>query len=321
MKILKIPLKLLLISALALLLVFSGLLGLLLTDEKIRQPLEALTIEPEKLDLTQRDEFQVQLSNEQRIYYDVVLHDKNLDTIRFTISLPKERGDKKLPLMFVLGGLEIGRQSLGYIKEHGHNAIISFEYPYSPEYWYEGMSMIEIAAIRRAVLLVPSQMLSVMKWVSNQEWADPERLSLLGYSFGALFVPAVQRYAQANSLHIPTTVIAYGGTNVYQLLMTNIKIMPLWVRSVLGYLAAKAIWAIEPALHLPHLEGHFLIVNGKYDTQIPESSWRELQKLTPPEKKIINLEADHMRPSRPELTARLVAISRQWLLEKGAINP
>ena len=160
--------------------------------------------------------------------------------------------------------------------------------------------MIEIAAIRKAVLLVPSQMLAVMRWVLDQEWADPKRYSLLGYSFGAMFVPAVQRYAQANALEIPTTVIAYGGTDVYRLLMSNIKITPMWVRSALGYLAAKAIWAIEPALHLPYLEGQFLIINGKYDTQIPESSWRNLQKITPPEKTIINLETDHMRPSRPE---------------------
>ena len=314
-------LKPLLIASLASLIAISGLVGLLLIDEKIRQSLEALTIEPENLVLSRRDEFPVQLTNEHRVFHDVALHDENLNTIRFTISLPKERGDEKLPVMFVLGGLEVGRENLGYIKEHGRNAYISYEYPYSPEYWYEGMSVIEIAAIRKAVLLVPSQMLAVMRWVLDQEWADPKRYSLLGYSFGAMFVPAVQRYAQANALEIPTTVIAYGGTDVYRLLMSNIKITPMWVRSALGYLAAKAIWAIEPALHLPHLEGQFLIINGKYDTQIPESSWRNLQKITPPEKTIINLEADHMRPSRPELTAKLVGISRRWLLEKGAIDP
>jgi hypothetical protein len=157
--------------------------------------------------------------------------------------------------------------------------------------------------------------------VFDQEWADQSRYSLLGYSFGAIFVPTVQRYAQANSLHVPTTVMAYGGTEIYRLLMSNIKLNPRWVRPALSYLAAKAIWPMEPALHLPHLQGRFLILNGKYVTQIPESSWRELQSITPPEKKIINLEADRMRPSRPELTDKLVSISRRWLLEQGAIDP
>jgi hypothetical protein len=313
--------KPLLIAALASLLVLSGLVGLLLFDHKIRQPLEVLIIEPENLVLSQIDQQPVQLRNEQRVYHNVVLQDENLGIIRFTISLPKERTDKKLPVIFVLGGLEIGRESLGYIKDQGQNAYVSYEYPYSPEYWYEGMTLIEIAAIRKAVMLVPSQMLAVMNWVLSQEWADTTRYSLLGYSFGAIFVPTVQRYAQINSLDIPTTVIAYGGTDIYRLLMSNIKITPLWLRSVLGYLAARAIWPMEPDLHLPHLEGRFLILNGLYDTQIPESSWRELQRITPSEKKIINLEADHMRPSRPELTDRLVRISRRWLLEQGAINP
>ena len=87
----------------------SGLVGLLLIDGKIRQSLEVLTIEPENLVLSRRDEFPVQLTNEHRVYQDVALHDEHLNTIRFTISLPKERGDEKLPMMFVLGGLEIGR--------------------------------------------------------------------------------------------------------------------------------------------------------------------------------------------------------------------
>jgi hypothetical protein len=311
----------LLVTALAALLVVCGLVGWLLIDNKIRQPLRVIALEPVNPAVSHTEEYPVQLGHEQRVYHELLLKDEKLGTISFTVSLPSDRAGEKLPVLFVLGGLEVGQESLGYIKKQGRNAYVAFEYPYSPEYWYKGMTVIELLAIRKAVLLVPPQMLAVMRWALEQEWADATRFSLLGYSFGAIFVPTVQRYAQTSSMEIPTTVIAYGGTDIYQLLMSNIKILPMWLRSVLGYLTARAIWPMEPHLHLPHLKGRFLIINGKYDTQIPESSWRELQRITPAEKKIINLEADHMRPSRPELTARIVAISRRWLLDQGAINP
>ena len=208
-------------------------------------------------------------------------------------------------MLFVLGGLEIGRESLGYIKEQGQNAYVSYEYPYSPEYWYEGMTLIEIVAIRKAVLLVPSA--NASRYEMGIEIRSG-RIRPGTVYWDTVSVPYLcpRSSTTPRQMHwsIPTTVIAYGGTDIYRLLMSNIKITPLWLRSVLGYLAARAIWPMEPDLHLPHLKGRFLILNGLYDTQIPESSWRELQRITPSEKKIINLEADHMRPSRPELTDR-----------------
>lgn len=258
---------------------------------------------------------------ERRIYKDMALFARQLDTIRITISFPENMTDRQLPVVFIMGGLEIGRKSLSYINRHGQNVLISYEYPYSPEYWYDGMPLFEIIQIQKAVLAVPAQMTAIMDWTLQQAWADSSRIHVLGYSFGAIFVPAVQHLVQSKNIKIKSTILAYGGANIQQLLMINLKIEPQWLKTLSAFLAAHSIRAVEPELHLPYLKGRFFIINGKYDKQIPVQSYRQMQKLTPQPKTIKNLEAGHLHPRNPDLIRQVVNLSKEWLLQNGCINP
>jgi alpha/beta superfamily hydrolase len=258
---------------------------------------------------------------EKRIFEDTELLARQLDTMRITISFPEDMTDRRFPVVIIMGGIEIGRKSLSYIKRHGQNILISYEYPYSPEYWYDGMALLEIIQIQKAVLIVPSQIAGIMDWTLQQTWADTSRINLLGYSFGAVFVPAAHHLVQTKNIKIKSTVLAYGGANIQQLLMTNLKIKPQWLKTLSAFLAAHSIRAMEPELHLPYLKGRFFIINGKYDNQIPVQSYRQLQELTPQPKTIMNLEAGHLHPGNPDLMRQVVDLSTEWLLQNGYINP
>jgi pimeloyl-ACP methyl ester carboxylesterase len=78
---------------------------------------------------------------------------------------------------------------------------------------------------------------------------------------------------------------------------------------------------MEPAHHLPHLNGRFLVVRGDQDTRIPAELSRGLAALTPEPKQVVTLEAGHMDPRDPELTANVVRISQDWLVRHGVIEP
>jgi Prolyl oligopeptidase family len=244
-----------------------------------------------------------------------------LDSMFVTISLPDSIPVEGLPVMIVLGGLEIGRESLKYIPAQGPNIIMAYQYPYHPRYWYDKSKITQIPVIQEAVMKVPAQVVALADWAKRQVWSDKNRLSVLGYSFGAFFVPAIYHLADHHQLVLGPAVMAYGGVDMYAVMINNLKFMSGLPRMLVAWTATTAIYPMEPALHLPYLKGEFLVINGRMDRQIPEACWQRFQQLTPSPKTIMVLEAGHMHPSKPELTLRVVELSRQWLLEHNAINP
>ncbi|MGD9898109.1 MAG: alpha/beta hydrolase family protein [Calditrichaceae bacterium] len=306
------------IAVFAIIVIFTAWLIL---DEKLRDPVKILQRDFEINEITEASRYMIPIGNTERFYKDMVMTAGNRDTIRFTISMPHLMPEEPLPLIFIMGGLEIGRNSLKYIPEHGNNILIAYEYPYSPKYWYDGMDIEQIPVIRNAVIQAPAQMAAVISWAAKQTWADREKINLLGYSFGALFVPAVQHLSQNDEIIIRSTILAYGGADIYRLLNNNLKIKPEWVKSITAYLASKAIWPVEPALHLPNLKGKFLVINGDQDHQIPSISSEKMRMLTPEPRTIITLNEGHMHPDKPELTAKIIDISRKWLSEMKTVNP
>lgn len=286
----------------------------------LRDPLDFLDPPMSALQVVQDSVFSDRLIPEPRTYHKLVFSDNDHETVQCIMSLPESLSGDKLPVLIILGGLEVGIQNLKHIPDPGNNAIIIYQYPYHPRYWYYGSAVREIPVIRNSVLRVPAQVLALYRWVGRQNWADSSRINLAGYSFGALFVPAILHLTQHHNGHFPHAVISYGGADLYHLLAHNMTNLNQPWRGLVSHLAITAIRGIEPALHAPHIRSDVLLINGTMDSQIPESCWRLLHRLIPRPKQIIMLEEGHMDPRKTELTIKLVQITREWLLGRGAIN-
>lgn len=259
-------------------------------------------------------------NNETRQYLQITFQRNKADTFCVTISRPVKATPPRLPVIVLLGGLEIGRHSLNYIPKHGQNIIVAYEYPYRPKYWYEGTPLQQIPLIRQSVLVVPGQVSQLVDWLHQQSWADTNRISLLGYSFGALAVPSVLRIMQLHQIKIDGAIMAYGGANLCKILKANLKTIPSYFRPIVAGLASLAIRPVEPALHLPHLKGKFLLINGQFDHQIPAPCWRTLHQLTPQSKKIILLKEGHLHPRKKALIQKVITLSYKWLAQNKLIH-
>ena len=145
--------------------------------------------------------------------------------IRVALSLPMGP-ERPLPVVVILGGLDVGRESLRYVETHGPNALVAFAYPRPTQDLYDGKPLFKLPRIRRAALAVPSQVCALLAWIRVQAWADPQRVSLLGYSFGTMFVPAAARVAQVRGIPFRTLVMAYGGADLPGLLAANSDLRP-----------------------------------------------------------------------------------------------
>ncbi|MDX1295230.1 MAG: hypothetical protein R3302_03120, partial [Sulfurimonadaceae bacterium] len=178
----------------------------------------------------------------------------------------------------------------------------------------------ELPEVRSSMLKVPSQALTLYEWVIEQPWAEEGRVSFAGYSFGAMFLPAVFHLGQSQGIPLNPAVMAYAGVDISDLLYTNMDTFSSPWRDLLAWLGETAIYGVEPERHMPHVKNEFLLINGTKDHQVSTYSWKKLHELTPEPKTIIILEEGHMHPKKPELTKKLVKISKAWFRERGLIN-
>lgn len=314
-------LRRLLMIGLLLLLVAGALLGLGAWYTWHRDPMPLLDRGPAAYRVVVDERVKVTTQEgEPRVFHRLTLDAGLSHPVRFTVSLPAD-SPGPLPAVLILGGFEIGQASLGYLAHHGRNALLAYEYPVDPSLAH-GLGWVRKAPqVRKAALEVPAQVEIILAWIRDQAWADPNRVSLMGYSFGAMFLPACQRLAQAHGRVLGPAVLAYGGADLPSLLKTNLELRPPWLRRAVARVLALALRPLEPARHGPYLQGEFLFINGRRDSLIPVPNALRLQESIPGPRKVVWLEAGHMNPGDPLLLAQVIRLSRAWLRERGALEP
>ncbi len=256
----------------------------------------------------------------------VVLRGEAVRDVRFVVSLPEPLPPRRIPIVLVLGGLEGGTRSVRRIGEAvgdpGPNAFVAYDWPLPPEPGIAEIAL-RLPALRRAVLSVPGEVDAVLAWASGQPWGDPARVSLLGYSLGAFVAPAVQRVVEQRGARVRWTILAYAGSPIGAVIAGHPAVSPSWARRPLGAGADLLLRPVEPSEHLPHLHGRFLVLRAATDQLIAAAAADRFAGLTPQPRTVVVIEGDHMGlgPQKRKLLAKVVGVSRTWLLEQGAILP
>lgn len=264
--------------------------------------------------------YQVPAQQEMRTYIDVVLDCDKAGEASFTMSLPEKVPPKGLPTILIVGGLKTGQESLQFIPDHGEYALIAYEYPKRLKTLHKINVLLHIYTVRKAALEVPIELIDMLHYLYKQPWINEEPISLMGYSFGATFMPVTYVTAENEGLKLGPGVMAYGGAGVYCLFKENLP-LPDFLKDPVATMAAATFKPIDPIIYAPKMKGDFLIINGIYDSQIPLKCAHRLQDLVPEPKTVMNLETEHMSPQNPDLNLRLINISRTWLEEKKQSSP
>lgn len=271
--------------------------------------------------LVAQEAYTVTRKGEERLFRDLTFAADGFAPIRVTVSLPGGGAVERLPVLVLLGGLKSGRRSLERMPALGRNAALAFEYPLSFEVQDKSASILgRLRTGYNAILETPGQLAFVLGWLRSRPWADPARVSLLGYSLGAIFVPVVNHKAKREQVPVAASIMAFGGANLGTI-VANVLDLPT---GVLGWGVVAAVDAlvrpVEPAFHLPALAGEFLLVSAAADEMVPAASARLMQDLTPEPKTIVFLPGEHIDPQNQAVLDRVVSISGDWLREKGVVN-
>ena len=258
-----------------------------------------------------------------RLTQRVTINDPVLGRIGFVVSLPDPLPDRALPVVVMLGGLGTGLETIRHLPSMGENAVIGYDWPI-PRKAPEGVGLLwEATALYQQAFKAPGQIDAAVAWAAAQPWSDRDRVTLLTFSLGAIIAPAAQRLMAARGLPVGWTVLAYGGADLGGLARSHPEIEADWLRPPLGGLANWLFHPLDPAEHLPHLSGRFLVIGAADDRLIPERSARLMRELTPEPKQLVQLEGRHIGVGggQEALRQRILAVTEDWLLRENAINP
>jgi hypothetical protein len=284
-----------------------------------REPLDALELaDPQAQLVGFREE---RREGRKRLF--ATLATERLGEVSIVVDLPEPLpARERLPVVLVLGGLAGGERNIGWITAPGPNAIVGYDWPV-PTAMPQGMELaVRFLDIRAAALSIPGQLATALLWLRAQPWADGERVSMLGFSLGALAAPAAQRVAAAAGMEVGWTVLAYGGAPLGDLVAANPFLKPDWARPLLRVATDVVLRPGEPSLHLPHLAGRFLVLEGREDAFVPPRAAARYRSLTPEPKTVVAFEGGHMGvgPGQLELLEKIIRASRAWLAEEKAID-
>jgi hypothetical protein len=243
-----------------------GMAGLLLTAILLggglalwlsqQDPDAVIATDPSAYRLTAERRVLVERNGELRLDLTLTFRAPEIDApMRMTVSLPADsQAQHDLPVLLLLGGLDSGRESLDRLPPLGRNALVGFEYARNDLVLDRDASVLDRAlAVRAGAIETPGQIAAALVWLGAQPWADENRMSILGYSLGAIFAPAGHRAAQRAGVTVAADILAFGGADLDLILPHAIKFDPPPLRYLAATVVAMMLRPIDPRFHLPYL--------------------------------------------------------------------
>jgi len=231
-----------------------------------------------------------------------------------------EKPQTRYPAIIVLGGKATGKHAVDYALGIRNVIFVAPDYPYEPRESYTLWNFIQdLPEIRQALLdMVPAVMV-VHDYLMSRIDVDTNRIILLGYSFGAPFVPVVI----TNERRPAVAAMVYGGGDLHSLIRHNVRRYesPL-VSELVGLTAAVLLRPLEPMRYVGSIAPTpLLMVNGTEDEQVPRENAELLFSAAREPKQIVWIESHHVNPRNVELTRRIIDTLRVRLTAMGVIPP
>lgn len=245
-------------------------------------------------------------------YVDIELHNVNIHTIRLTLKGPRgfykdERRNYKV--LFVASGFFTGRNTVKVMDNVENVVIAGYEYPHTPA---EIQKKPEL--LWDTIRLTTAQMAAAMQWLVEQGFANRYELYSVGVSLGGIFLPSAIRVAQGLGVPVRGGVFAYTGTNFGALAAEQMKdrLGADGIR-VVRELAELLTIVHDPVIHLPWIDGRFLVIRGDEDKVFNAASSAKYEASITAPKEVVTLKGGHINIDQPDLIRQTQDAIKKWL--------
>jgi len=210
----------------------------------------------------------------------------------YFVREPRQAGGR-LPAVFLLAGLETGRESLDLIDDRDDLILLSMNYPRREQLSLEGLgAVLAPYVLRRMALETLEGGRRALDYLAGRSDVDQDRLILLGVSFGSVVVTALA----AQDRRADAVVLIYGGGDLGRLARHNFRERPWWVP---GWIVAPAIRLFLGDLEPLDLVGrisprYVLMVSSRQDEFFPPATARALFEQARDPKKLLWYDTGHL---------------------------
>ncbi|MFH1754655.1 MAG: hypothetical protein ABIA59_03030 [Candidatus Latescibacterota bacterium] len=249
---------------------------------------------------------------------DIELVNDRRITVRGYIQVPTE-GSGPYPVLVLLGGVRTGKHVIDYVGGMNQVILLGLDYPYEGK--NSKMSTAEflknMPGMRRAVMNTVPAVLLAMDYLFDRDDVDTDRITLIGGSIGALFVPA----AVASDMRITAAAILFGAGDVQSLIAANVD-MPAPIPSLAAWLGGLLVSPLEPLKYINRISPRPLfMLNGTDDPRMPERCSRLLHDKAMNPKTIEWIPSGHIHIRSNEFQAQVRVILEKWLIKNRRIAP
>lgn len=211
---------------------------------------------------------------------------------------------RPLPAVFILAGVETGRESLDLIDDRDDLVLLSMNYPGGNDLRLSGASLLMAPfALRRIASETLEGGVLALDYLSGRKDIDQERIILLGVSFGSPIIISLS----ARDPRADAVVVIYGGGDLGQLARHNMSGKPWWLPGwVIAPTMRLFLGEFEPLDHIEKVAaGYFLMVSSRQDEMIPAASAVSLFERAKEPKKQLWYDTGHMDLFDRQLIRRL----------------
>ena len=224
--------------------------------------------------------------------------------------------DTPLPVLVILGGHRTGSDAVDLFGDVGDRAVVGVDYPYDGPEKARGVMTIArtIPLARQAFLDTTPAVSLIFDWLVEQDWADRNKMVVIGASLGVPFAAA----AAARDERISGVMLVHGAADnrlwfqVQVARRIDAEFLHYPLATVLNWLAygplfdtGKNIAAVSPR--------PVLIIGARHDERAPPGQTEVLFDAAHDPKRLRWTEGRHVQPGRTEIIAELLRIAEEEL--------
>jgi dienelactone hydrolase len=238
--------------------------------------------------------------------------------LEYFIREPR-RATRPLPAVFILAGVETGRESLDLIDDRDDLVLLSMNYPGGNDLRLGGPSLLMAPlTLRRIATETLEGGVLALDYLSRRKDIDQHRIILLGVSFGSpIMISLSARDPRADAV-----VVIYGGGDLGQLARHNMSGKPWWLPGwVIVPTMRLFLGDFEPLDHIEKIAARYLLmVSSRQDEMIPMASAQALFERAKEPKKQLWYDTGHMDLFDRQLIRRLTRDVVADLREAGYLH-